>query len=29
VLTGSDDGLRLFDSAAAFAAGREPTALSA
>jgi len=29
VLTGSDDGLRLFDSAAVFAAGREPTALSA
>ena len=29
VLTGSDDGLRLFDSAAAFVAGREPTALSA
>ena len=29
VLTGSDDGLRLFESAAAFAAGREPTALSA
>ena len=26
VLTGSDDGLRLFDSAAVFAAGREPTA---
>lgn len=29
VLTGSDDGLRLFESAAVFAAGREPTALSA
>jgi phosphoribosylformylglycinamidine synthase I len=29
VLTGSDDGLRLFESAALFAAGREPTALSA
>jgi len=28
-LTGSEDGLRLFESAAAFAAGREPTALSA
>ena len=29
VLTGSDDGLRLFDSAAVFATGCEPTALSA
>jgi phosphoribosylformylglycinamidine synthase subunit PurQ / glutaminase len=29
VLTGSADGLRLFESAAAFAAAREPTALSA
>jgi len=28
-LTGSEDGLRLFESAAAFAAGRESTALSA
>jgi phosphoribosylformylglycinamidine synthase subunit PurQ / glutaminase len=28
-LTGSEDGLRLFESAAAFAAGREPTVLSA
>ena len=28
-LTGSEDGLRLFESAFAFAAGREPTALSA
>jgi phosphoribosylformylglycinamidine synthase I len=28
-LTGSEDGLRLFESAAVFAAGREPTALSA
>jgi phosphoribosylformylglycinamidine synthase len=28
-LTGSEDGLRLFESAAAFVGGREPTALSA
>jgi phosphoribosylformylglycinamidine synthase len=28
-LTGSEDGLRLFESAAAFAASRQPTALSA
>ncbi len=28
-LTGSEDGLRLFESAAAFATAREPTALSA
>ncbi len=28
-LTGSEDGLRLFESAAAFAAARKPTALSA
>jgi phosphoribosylformylglycinamidine synthase len=28
-LTGSEDGLRLFESAAAFAAGREPSAVSA